>query len=205
MFGIPSPFDITDAQTLRSVVMPVPVGIALCVVGIISTGPLLWTSAWWWPRVASAFRARRQGSPQLSVQPTSDGSVSPPAEDMERFRACLPHIEQCRELIRPYASPLGGLNMGLEYLNTRGTAIIELVRELGYLTQGLKALGIRCPTFYRGNDESNSDFLDKLQIWNRYLVDLAVMIRHDDLAGARLLQRNEPARQPTPDKSDAQY
>ena len=182
LFGIPSPFDIT---ALRSVVTPLEVGITLCIAGIICTGPLLWTSAWWWPRVASAFRARRQGSPQLSVQPTSDGSVSPPAEDMERFRACLPHIERCRKLVQPFAGPLGSIDMASQQLNDGGTRIGELIHELSYLTQELETLGIRYPIVYGGNDEPDSAFRVRLRIWSTYLTELEVIMRHDDLAGAR--------------------
>ena len=168
--------------------------IALLAIGVmlLIVAPITWFSEQWHAPVVNWWRRIRHHAP-LTAMPV----LHQPDEDLARFRACLPHVERCRELIGPYASPLGGVNMGLEYLHTRGNTIIELIRELGYLTKSLNALGIRCPIVYGGNDESDSDFRVRLRIWNMHLVDLAVMIRHDDLAGARILQ---PIRQPTSDK-----
>ena len=159
----------------------------VCVAGL-----LLATSEWWCPRLLQWW-SRVERAPTALLQRS---------EDLANLRACLPHVQRCRELIGPYA---GDLNMGLAYLNTRGNTFIELIRELGYLTQSLSALGLRCPTVYGGNDESDSELLFRLQLWNMYLVDLAVMIQHDDIASARQLEPLERARQPTSGKSDAQY
>ena len=94
--------------------------------------------------------------------------------------------------------------MQLRYLSTGDTTIIKLIRELDYLTRSLNALGIRCPSVYGGNDESDSDFCVRMQIWNRHLAELVVMIPHDDLVRARQLEPLNPTKPPTSDKSDAQ-
>ena len=153
-------------------------------IGIVG-GLLLGTSEWWWPLVFSSAKKRSQEDTNCSKSPTDS--------DLEQFRACLPHLERCRELVKPFASPLGSLNMGLEYLSTGGDKFIELIGELGYLARRLNALGIRYPDLYGAKDESDSHFRVRLRIWSMYLAELAVMIRQDDLAGARLL---EPLRQP---------
>ena len=153
------------------------------------------TSEWWWPRMVAKVRRRSQ----LQLAPES--AMVQTNGDLERFKACLPHITQCRQLVGPFASPFGGLTMGLQHLSTAGDTIIELLTELGYLARSLDALGIRCPAVYGATDESDSDFRVRLRIWNTHLTKLTVMIRHDDLAGARRLR---PLMQPTPDKSDAQ-
>ena len=52
----------------------------------------------------------------------------------------------------------------LHYLSTGDTTMIRLIRELEYLTRSLNALGIRCPSVYGDNDESDSDFRVRMQI-----------------------------------------
>ena len=193
LWGIPSPFDIADVQIPKGVVVPsAPIGIALCIIGFISTGPLLWTSGWWFPRLLG--RKRR-----LTALPV----LNQPDEDLVCFRECLPGVELCQELIGQYARPFGGLDMVLKYLNDGGSSINQLILELGYLSRKLKTLGVRCPSVYGGNGESNSDFRVRLRIWNMHLDELAVMIRHDDLARARQLEPLDPTKPPTSDKSDA--
>ena len=78
--------------------------------------------------------------------------------------------------------------------------MIRLIRELEYLTRSLNALGIRCPSVYGDNDESDSDFRVRMQIWNRHLAELVVMIPHDDLVRARQLEPLNPTKSPTSDK-----
>ena len=93
--------------------------------------------------------------------------------------------------------------MQLHYFSTGDTTMIKLIRELEYLTRSLKQLGIRCPSVYGGNDESDSDFRVRMQIWNMHLAELAVMISHDDLMQARQLEPLNPTKPPTSDKSNA--
>ena len=51
-----------------------------------------------------------------------------------------------------------------------------------------------------GNDESDSDFRVRMQMWNRHLAELVVMIPHDDLVRARQLESLNPTKPPTSDK-----
>ena len=161
-------------------------------------GIFLGTSEWWWPWIAS-IRPRSYGSTPLSVQPTSGISVGEIDNELDRFRACLPHIERCRKLVKPFAGPLGSIDMALQLLSDGGSRIQELLRELGYLSRDLKTLGIRCPIVYGGNDESDSTFRNRLRIWAMHLTDLAVMTRNDDLAGARQIIPIGMATQPNSD------
>ena len=126
--------------------------------------------------------------------------LNQPAEDLVRFKECLPQVELCQKLVGQYASPL---NMGIMQLLTGDITMIKLIRELDYLTQSLNALGIRCPSVYGGNDESHSDFRVRLRIWNRHLAELVVMITHDGLVRARQLEPLNPTKPPTSGKSDA--
>ena len=163
--------------------------------GVCFAGLALATSEWWWSRLLQWWKPA-QMPPTVLAQPS---------EDLERFRACLPHIEQCRKLVKPFAGPLGSIDMALQQLSDGGSRIQELLRELGYLSRDLKTLGIRCPIAYGGNDESDSTFLIRLRIWAMHLTDLAVMTRNDDLASARQLEPLDPTKPPTSDKSDAEY
>ena len=196
--GLPGYIDDTKtwARWVALVVSPPILAVAIC---FAISGPLLWTSGWWFPRLP---RRKRRLTAPLTAMPV----LNQPDEDLVRFRECLPQLELCQELVGQYASPLGGLNMGimkLHYLFTGDTRMIKLIRELDYLTRSLNALGIRCPSVYGGNDESDSDFRVRLRIWNMHLAELAVMIPHDDLVRARQLEPPDPTKPPTSDKSDA--
>ena len=149
IFGIPSPFDVTDARSWIGAMMPTPVVIALCVAGIVVTGPLLWTSTWWWPRIAVATKSRQHGSPDLRAQPTSDGSVGEIDNDLERFRACLPYVQRCRKLISPFTGTLGTEVDPVSWLfrtfgegNQKQPRTVRAPRADGYATH-------RCNTHWR--------------------------------------------------------
>ena len=176
--------------------------VAFLVIGIVLLliSPMTWFSSQWTPAVVNWWRRVRHHVPRAAL-PVSNQ----PDNDLERFRACLPHIEQCRKLVQPFAGPLGSIDMALQQLSDGGSRIQELIQSLVYLTRKLETLGIRCPIFYGGNDESDSTFRIRLRIWAMHLTDLVVMIRNDDLASARLIEPLEPAKQPTSDRSDAQF
>ena len=167
-------------------------------------GIALGTSEWWWPRIASAFGQRGFGSTPLRVQSTSPDSVGEIDNDMKRFRACLPHIEQCRKLVRPFAGPLGSIDMVLQQLSDGGSRIQELIQELVYLTRELKTLGIQHPIVFEPKDESGRDFAIRMRVWSMYLTELEVTMRHDDLAGARQIVPIGMATQLDSDTSTAQ-
>ena len=175
--------------------------IAFLTIGLmlLIVAPITWFSDRWRTPAVNWWRRIRHA--QLTAMPV----LNQPDEDLVCFRECLPQIEQCKKLVRPFASPLGGLTMWLQYLSTAGDTIVELLKELDYLVRSLDALGIRCPAVYGAKDESPSNFYVRLQIWNRHLAELTVMIRHDDLVRARQLEPLDPTKPPTSDKSDALY
>ena len=150
--------------------------------GVFFAGLALGTSQWWWSRLLQWWKP-----------------VAQPSGDLERFRACRPHIEQCRKLVKPFAGPLGSIDMALKQLSDGGSRIYELIRELGYLSRDLKTLGIRCPIVDGGNAESDSALHIRLRVWSMYLTELEVTMRHDDLAGARQIIPIGMATQPNSD------
>ena len=191
MFGIPSPFDITDARNWIGAMMPTPVVIALCVSGIIVTGPLLWTSTWWWPRL---LQWRRPTQMSLAV-------LAQPSGDLERFRASLPHVQRCRELVRPFTGVGGFLNLGIGVsVFVSGDRIIEVVYSLQLLSRRLHEIGVQSPSVAWASTATVEDTHSWLRSWSLYLAQLEVLIRQDDLAGARLIEPFEPAKPPTSDK-----
>ena len=82
---------------------------------------------------------------RLNLQPVPDNALDQADSDLDHFRACLPHVKQCRELIRPFASPLGEVAIGLQRVRAGGDEIIELFVELNYLTKRLKCIGYPMP------------------------------------------------------------
>ena len=157
--------------------------------GVCFAGLALATSEWWWSRLLQWWKPA-QLSPTVLAQPP---------KDLARFRACLPHIEQCRKLVNPFAGPLGSIDMAVQLLSDGGSRIQQLIQELGYLSRELKTLGIRCPIVYGANDESDSEFRIRLRGWSMYLTELEVTMRHEDLAGARQIIPIEMATQPNSD------
>ena len=94
VFGLPGHID--DATTwLRwlKVVQELPA--LLISIGMVVTGPILWTSGLWCPRVVRYVHERNK-SAEVSMSDQSN-------EDLVRFKDCLSHIKRCRKLIRPYA------------------------------------------------------------------------------------------------------
>ena len=196
VIGIPGHIDDTTTWA-RWIALLVETPVLVVAIGFVVSGPLLWTSSWWLPRLLG--RKRGQTEP-LAIVPISSQIDS----DLESFRACLPYIVQCRKLVQPIAGPLGSMNMGLQILNDGGSKVIELMHELRYLTRQLETLGIRHPIKSEPDNESGIPGAFSPGIWSMYLTELEVMIRHDDLAGARLLQPIQPTMQPISDTSDAQ-
>ena len=181
LWGLPGRLD--DTEVWQEWIEKVSATDAIYPIGIVG-GLALATSEWWWPRIALAIRSRRHSSVD---------SVGEIDDDLARFRACQPHIERCRKLIQPLAGPLGSANMGLQILSDGGSKVAELIHDLGYLTRQLETLEIRHPMI---SDPDGTGAL-RVGIWNMYLAKLEVMIRHDDIAGARRL---EPVKQSTSDK-----
>ena len=201
VWGVPGRID--DSSTWRIWLDGINLSDYIYPAGFVG-GIALGTSEWWWPRIDSAIRSRRYGSTPLRVQPTSPDSVGEIDNDMKRFRACLPHIEQCRKLVKPFAGPLGSIDLLLRQLSDGGTRIQELIQELGYLTRELKTLGIQHPIVFGPKDESDRAFAIRLRVWSMYLTELEVTLRHDDLAGARQIIPIGMARQLASDTSTAQ-
>ena len=188
--GLPGSIDDTRTWARWVALVVSPPILAVAIFFVIS-GPLLWTSGWWWPRLLQ-WRRPTQMSPAVLAQPSGD---------LERFRECLPQVERCQELVSLYAGPLGGYYtwiVSLRCLSVEDNiAILTLTKQLDYLTRSLYPLGIRCPAVYGDKDELPNNFRARMRKWNTHLANLTIMIGHDDLAGARRLM------QPTSDKSDA--
>ena len=184
-----------DRGTAMSIAF-LTIGLMLLIVA-----PITWFSGQWRTPVVMWWRRIRHQSP-LTAMPV----LNQPAEDVVRFRECLPQIELCQRLIGQSAGQHGGLYMWIMSLRNSFAEDITtttLIKELEYLTRSLDPLGIRCPAVYGAKDELPSDVLVRLRIWNRYLTELTVMIQHDDLVQARQLEPPDSTKPPTPDKSDA--
>ena len=108
--------------------------------------------------------------------------------DLERLKACLPYVQRCRELIRPFAGPSSDLETRQKEIlavNSGGVQIIELMMEVGYLSEHLNALDIQCPVLTDLDDRPDITEPVKLKLWSFCLAQLEVMIRQGDLKGAR--------------------
>ena len=93
IFGIPG--HIEDTATWYAwvkIVFGLP-ALSLAVAFVV-TGPLLWTSEWWFPKFAHLIRRQSKPLEEVPISDQSDG-------DLARFKACLPHIQRCRRLIQP--------------------------------------------------------------------------------------------------------
>ena len=94
VYGIPGSVDDAGAwYKVINVISNWPILAAS--IGLVATGPILWTSDWWWTRVVSFAKGRFRESTECSMGMVKD-------RELEQFRECLPHIKRCRKLIRPY-------------------------------------------------------------------------------------------------------
>lgn len=78
VLDIPSPMQGKSAHGLVAFMTSTPAVLALCVVGMIVTGPLLWTSGWWWPRILRVFKKDhiKLTVPRLNDWLAPDGSIT---------------------------------------------------------------------------------------------------------------------------------
>ena len=128
--------------------------------------------------------------------------------DLERLKACLPYVQRCRELIRPFAGPSSDLETRqkeIQAINSGGVQIIELMMEVGYLSEHLNALDIQCPVLTDLDDRPDISRYVKLKLWSFCLAQLEVMIRQGDLTGARGSFAFGTVGPRTPDKKDDWY
>ena len=180
LHGLPGFID--DSATWHSWIENVSLPWVVYPVGIIG-GLLLGTSEWWWPWTSTCvkwIRAKHEAPQELET-------VAPGFKDLEQFRSCLPHIQRCRKLIRPYTGRLGTLEIGLRIFDGGSDKFAEIATELEYLSVQLSALGIWSPDIW---GEEGKDSLDKvhsrLRAWSAHLARLEAKIYQDDLNGARL-------------------
>ena len=137
---------------------------------------LVATWEWWYPKLFG-----RRGSVSSTTVSTSNQYDA----DLERFGACLPHIERCRTLIRPFAGTLGTFNIAQQVFNSGGDTLAEIATELEFLTKQLTLLDIACPDIWGDNSFDSIRF--RLRTWNSHLARLEARIRQGDLEGARSL------------------
>ena len=177
IIGIPGHIDdgTTWARWVALVVEPPVFGLAIC---FVISGPLLWTSGWWFPRLVE--RTRRQNAP-LAVIPV----LNQPDEDLARFRECLPHIYRCRELIGPYTGTLGTFNIALQVFEIGSAKFGQIATELEYLAKQLSVLGIPSPEIWGDGNTSFDKVRCRLRSWSSHLARLEAKIHQEDLEGAR--------------------
>ncbi len=190
LFAHGLPGFIDDSLTWYSWVEDIRIPLFIYPVGIVGS-ILLGTSEWWWPRMSAivsrvvviAERRLQSGHTQeaLAVVPPTSAR---PDEDFRRFKACLPHVQRCRRLIRPYAGTLGQLTIAMRVLNARDV-FAEIATEMEFLTRKLSELGIASPDIW---GEEGNDSLEKVHLrliaWSHHLATLEAKIHQDDLAGA---------------------
>ena len=180
VLGIPGHIDDTTTY-VRWIALLVENSMVLVVaIGFAISGPLLWTSSWWLPRIPG--RKRGQIEP-LTIAPIS----SQIDNDLVCFTECLPHVQRCRELIRPYAGTGGQFKIAVQVLGDRDV-FAEIATELEYVAKQLSALGIWSPNIW---GEEGNDSLDKvhsrLRDWSFHLARLEAKIHQTDLEGMRNL------------------
>ena len=186
LLGIPSPLDISDAPKWVNAIAQTPAVIALCATGIIVTGPLLWTSGYWWPRlVAAVKRVRNENAPDPHSQNTFHISADQTISELAKFERLLPHIERCRRIIAPYSGTLGVVNIGLQVFHSGGARLGEIATELEYLDKQLSALGIHSPPIWGDKGDSFDKVKFRLWEWSLHLAKLEAKIHQRDLEGAR--------------------
>ena len=176
-FGIPG--HIEDTETWYEwVKVAFSVPVLTLAIAFVVTGPLLWTSGWWFPRIT---HLRRREDKPLAKVPIADH----PDKDLVRFKACLPHIQRCRRLIRPYAGSLGQFTIAMQVLNARDV-FAQIATELEYLTKQLNELGIWCPDIWgeEGDDSLDSVHI-RLRTWSTHLAVLEAKVHQGDLEGAQ--------------------
>ena len=177
--GIPGHIDDTTTWLRWSKMSGVSITLTLVSVGLVLTGPLLWTSGWWFPRLLKWWN-RDQRAPTALAQPN---------EDLAKFRACLPHVQRCRKLISPYTGTLGTVDIALQVLRIGSATFGEIATELEYLAKQLSVLGIQSPDIW---GEVGNDSFDKvhfrLRAWSSHLARLEAKIHQEDLKGARFQQ-----------------
>ncbi len=182
IFGVPGHIDDTVTWLKWSKASGASIALLLTSVGLLLSGPLLWTSGWWYPRLHQSWNGGRKASIALTES----------NEDLIRFRSCLPHVERCRSLIRPYTGTIGVPSIALTIFQGGSDVFAEIATELEYLTQQLSVVGIHSPDIW---GEEGNDSLDKvherLRTWSRHLARLEAKIHQGDLEGARFNSRDD--------------
>ena len=183
LFFIGLPGHIDDTRTwARWVALVVSPPILAVAIFFVISGPLLWTSGWWFPRL---LRHKRRLTAPLTALPV----LNQPNEDLASFSACLPHVQRSRKLIQAYTGTLGTFEIGLLVFQSGSAKLGEIATELEYLTQKFSTFGIQCPDIW---GEEGNDSFDKvhsrLRAWSSHLAWLEAKIHQGDIKGARFQQ-----------------
>ena len=183
LHGLPGFID--DSTTWLSWIKDMSLPWIVYPVGIV--GALLFgTSEWWWPWLSTWVKRIKANNETIQELETALTTTTPGFEDLEQFRSCLPHVQRCRELIRPYAGTGGQFKIAVQVLGARDV-FAEIATELEYLAKQLSTLGIWSPNIW---GEEGNDSLDRvhsrLRDWSFHLARLEARIHQDDLEGARL-------------------
>ena len=172
LLDIPSPMQGKSAHGLVAFMTSTPVVLAPCVVGIIVTGPLLWTSGWWWPRTSQWVRRirRKDETRELVAEDTVSKAVD---AHIAKFKELEPLIARHRKARQPISDPY------LLTLTWNSTDQFALGADQENLIANLDALRIPHPL----SDADRS-------VWFNYLVRLEATCQTGDLEEARSLYRS---------------
>ena len=143
VWAIPGFLDDTTTWARWFNMIPSPIVLSLCMFGFIVTGPLLWTSGWWWPRLC-----RKQ-----AVIGDAAADVEVEDYDVQELKALVPIIERQIQAQQPMTLE----NMWIVHF--RRTWPGEFKANYLRLTATLDALGIPSPP----DDASRDD-------WYFYLI-----------------------------------
>ena len=187
LFAFEIPSHIVNALTWLRWLRAIPEPTVLLVsIGMLVTGPLVWTSGWWWARVSQW--TKRMMSHQETKEPSADAiELSPltvPTADpaqVEKFKGLESLITRHREANRPIRDLImASLWSPMDTLAFRADREI-LVAHLG-------ALKVPHPP----DDASR-------KIWFRYLVHLEASCQTGNLQEARSIHEEDDTKQPTTD------
>ena len=93
LFGLPSPLEGKLPKDWVAAMTSTPVVLVLCILGALVTGPGIWLSGWWWPRLSRWIRRVR-----LRREPAVDTAMD---ARIEKFKELMPLITRHRKALRP--------------------------------------------------------------------------------------------------------
>ena len=171
-WGIPGFIDDTTWWVGRYQMIPDLITYFLIGSAMVVTGPLVWTSGWWWPRLRGKLRPVAVPTDDTGVIATSVADEAT-QHYIEAFTALLPIIERHRWACQPMTFK----NMGIMPVMR---AFPEFAADHQQLIATLDALGICTP-------EDDASIVD----WHYYLIGLRLRVLTGNIEEARSFYINE--------------